>query len=160
MMNALGIPGLPLSDAMTAADLYAWEQAIAAMVGPQMRVVISTSTHATRHVWASIYTIGSVTGADLWGEFHTTWAEAIRAAHAHARKLGRVRRNAQGRMALAIISLTNDHGTCTEAALIRRGFTAGQVATLHEAACGRAEVMCRDGRFVVVRAGLDAGDAL
>ena len=59
------------------------------------------------------------------------------------------------RMALAVISLTDEHGTCTEAALIRQGFTADQVADLHEAACERAGLMCHGVPFVVVRAGLE-----
>ena len=59
------------------------------------------------------------------------------------------------RMALAVISLTDEHGTCTEAALIRQGFTADQVADLHEAACERAGVMCHGVPFVVVRDGLE-----
>ena len=159
MTDTLEIPGLLLSDAMTAADIYAWERAIEAEIGPLAHVNISISSHASKAVWASIYASGP-NNSDHWGEFHTTWPEAIRAAHALALTIGPVQRNATiRRMAVAVISFTDEHGTCTEAALIRRGFTASQVANLHEAACERAEVMCRDGRFVVVRAGLDAGDA-
>ena len=43
MTDTLEMPGLPLADAMTAADLHAWEQAIAAMIGPQA-VAISTQS--------------------------------------------------------------------------------------------------------------------
>ena len=60
------------------------------------------------------------------------------------------------RMALAVISLTAEHGTCTEAALIRQGFfTTDQVADLHELACEWAGEMCHGVPFVVVRTGLE-----
>jgi len=86
--------------------------------------------------------------------------EAIRMAHVPAATvfLGLCNDTIR-RMALAIISLNDKYGTCTEAALIWQGFTADQVAELHEAACVRAGLLMGNQPFVVVRAGLDAGDA-
>lgn len=87
--------------------------------------------------------------------------EAIRAAHVPAATVFLGLCNATiRRMAVSIIGLNDKYGTCTEAALIKQGFTEDQIAELHEAACKRAEVMCYGAPFVVVRAGLDAEDAV
>ena len=55
MTDTLEIPGLLLlSDAMTAADIYAWERAIEAAISPQAQVSIHVSSHASKAVWASV----------------------------------------------------------------------------------------------------------
>ena len=160
MTDTLEMPGLPLADAMTAADLYAWEQAIAATISPQARVSIMANNSDGKCAYACVAPYGICNDSNRWYAWFETWPEAIRAAYAHAATLGPVQRNATiRRMALAIISLTDEHGTCTEFALIPHGFTVDQVAELHEAACELAGGMCSVAPFVVVRAGLDAGDA-
>jgi len=162
MTDVLEMPGLPLADAMTAADLYAWEQAIAATISPQARVSIMANNSDGRCAYACVAPCGLCNDSNRWYAWFETWPEAIRAAHAYALTIAHMvrRRNAKTRrMALAIISLTDEHGTCTEAELIQQGFTAAQVAELHEAACERAGGMAGNQPFVVVRAGLDAGDA-
>jgi len=162
MTDTLEMPGLPLADAMTAADLYAWEQAIAATISPQARVSIMANNSDGKCAYACVAPYGICNDSNRWYAWFETWPEAIRAAYAHAATIAHMvrRRNAKTRrMALAIISLTDEHGTCTEAELIQQGFTADQVEELHEAACERAEVRGFGRQFVVVRAGLDAEDA-
>ena len=151
------LPGLPpLSDAMTAADLRACERVIAALIGggAETHISVSCGQHGPAYATVQPHPWPNETGR--WSGFFPTWPEAIRAACAYAATHAPVQRNANiRRMALAVISLTDERGTCTEAALIRQGFTAGQVADLHEAACERAGLMCHGVPFVVVRAGLE-----
>ena len=148
----------PLADAMTAADLWVCERVIAALIGgkAETHITVSCGQHGPAYVSVQPHRWPNETGR--WFGFFPTWPEAIRAAHAYAATYAPVQRNATiRRMALAVISLTDEHGTCTEAALIRQNFTAAEVADLHELACERAGEMCQNGRFVVVRASLDVG---
>ena len=150
----------PLADAMTAADLWICEHVIASLIGGDARVMIMTSGHAGQHVQVAVYPSGITRDRGRQTFSSSTWPEAIRAAHAYAATYAPVQRNATiRRMALAVISLTDEHGTCTEAALIRQNFTAAEVADLHELACERAGEMAGNQPFVVVRASLDVGAA-
>ena len=150
----------PLADAMTAADLRACERVIAALIGgdAEADITVGGGQHGPAYAAVQPHRWPNETGR--WSGFFPTWPEAIRAAHAYAATYAPVQRNASiRRMALAVISLTDEHGTCTEAALIRQKFTAAEVADLHELACERAGEMAGNQPFVVVRASLDVGAA-
>ena len=153
----------PLADAMTAADVSACEKVIAALIGGDAEVTFNVCTsfvYSGMSAYAGVRPHRYPNEAGRWFGFFPTWPEAIRAAHAYAATYAPVQRNATiRRMALAVISLTDEHGTCTEAALIRQKFTAAEVADLHELACERAGEMAGNQPFVVVRASLDVGAA-
>ena len=150
----------PLADAMTAADLRACERVIAALIGGGAEMHTSVSFGMSGPAYVSVQPHRWPNETGRWSGFFPTWPEAISAAHAYAATYAPVQRNATiRRMALAVISLTDEHGTCTEIALIRQEFTATEVADLHELACERAGEMCQGAPFVVVRASLDVGAA-
>lgn len=78
--------------------------------------------------------------AELLSNIRTAWAEN---SEAHALKMVR-------EMALAIISITDEIGECTDAAL-RAKFDAADVARYGEPACAAATEMASNGPFSIVK---------
>lgn len=76
-----------------------------------------------------------------------SWPEAFRAAHVWVSTHKAIRRNAiVRRMALAVLEITDERGTCTDTLLLGKDFTAAEIVEFHEAAC----VLDGNSPFVVV----------
>lgn len=148
-----------MTDAMTAADLFAQCSAIRSKVGPRAYVSADVSISEYRgagdpacvHIWPD-----GITGRAESCFFRaSTWREALIEAHAWADTYQPVHHNALiRRMALAIIEITDEHGSCTDILLRAKQFTAAEIAEYHVDACARAGEMAGNTPFSVVMGGL------
>lgn len=137
--------------AMTATELMQRETEIAELVGGGCDVYISTSRDAVMPALVAIYPRGLCGHGDDQHIRAVDWPTAIAAARAWVTSQAVVNRNATiRRMALAIISLTDEYGACHRDALIRQKFSAGNVNEFQAAACERANEMCNGRPFVVL----------
>jgi hypothetical protein len=140
----------PLAAAMSPADMHAACAALREMIGPPAQVYadVSAGPHADGHATVAVYPDGICHGTTAkrfrgmdWGalfEQARQWAVSY-CVIAHDRALRR--------MALAIIDLTDQHGSCTADALRRAGHAV--TPEMVEAACQRASEMSGNAPFRV-----------
>jgi hypothetical protein len=146
---------IEMTEAMSAADLRAACKILKVAVGPRADIGLMVSMHARNgdeSVYLSVRPTGEYAqGAPYFTFTAATWPKAFSAAYDWASTYDVVRRNATTRkMALAVIELTDEHVTCTEALLRGKGFTAAEIVEFHEVACVRAGEMCSGAPFRVV----------
>jgi hypothetical protein len=145
----------PATDAMTAAELHMHHEAFLKSLGVNSYVTISIGgwewdaggPTASVGIWPE----GMGSGTTHHYIKGKSWTDVIPEAYRWIETNAVVRRDATIRkLALAIIELTDEHGTCTAAMLERRNFSAGQIEEFHELACRRANEMCHGSPFKVV----------
>lgn len=139
--------------AMTVADLKARVDAINGILGNYGRVTVSAEAggYSADPVVVSVYPQGLCSNVEGKFFFGTTFSQVLDAAEAYARSYAPVQLNATiRRMALAIIGITDEHGTCTEHLLSAQKFSAAEIRRHHEAACVRANEMAGGAPFAVV----------
>ncbi len=140
----------PLTEAMTARDLYQHEEDLRVVLGGRADVVTRARSDG---VHISLYPggIGSPGYSERAGHADgDTWPEAFAAARAWIANHATVHRGNRIRaMALAIIDLTDQHGRCDRAMLTRRDFSGAEVDDLRDAACQRASEMSANSPFRV-----------
>lgn len=142
----------PLTEAMTAADLNRHLVALREAVGGVAEVYGSIGRYgANGAACLSIYPLGLLNSSKASHCFEAdTWPEAFAAARAWIANHATVHRDNRIRaMALAIIGLTDQHGSCTRAMLTRREFSGAEVDDLKDAACVRASEMSANAPFSV-----------
>jgi hypothetical protein len=139
-----------IAEAMTVAQLEAACQDIKSMIGPKADVYIGVSDHSIGRGHVSVHPDGICGKGEKY--FHaSTWTEAFTAARAWASTHKPVRRNNIIRkMALAIISITDEFGECAEARLRAADFSREDITEFHEAACARAGEMAMGSPFSVL----------
>lgn len=143
----------PLADAMTAADLARHAAAIAVIAGlPADKVYMSIGAERLPNETARVF-------VDLPKSYQlfrgAAWPEAVRSAHEWAALQGPVERNAiVRRMALAIIGITDEYGSCSESALIRAGFGLRDIEHYGADACQRASEMAGNAPFSIIDGGV------
>ncbi len=149
MSTTLEITTLPpLAEAMTARDLQAHETALALALGARASVHLSITDY-DGWVYISLNPFGICKDEGRHVIRAEAWPEAIRAAQDWIASRPKVERNAIIRkLALAIIEITDEHGSCTVSHLRNKGFDAGEIA-LHAEACERASEMCANAPFSV-----------
>lgn len=141
---------LPVAEAMTAADLAAHQTAMERLLGPNAHVSFTTGHwKAKGNAHAQMYPTG-ICGRTPEYAHGDTWDEMIQAAYQWIETNKHVSRNATiCRMALAVIELTDEHGKCTEAMLLRRDFSRDTIREMHSLACERAGEMAGNAPFTV-----------
>lgn len=143
-----------INDAMTAEDLASAVSKFKAVCGPRACVHLSIGLYSGQKARAtlSVRPTGEYSGNAPYFTFEAvTWGDIFTAAYEWAASYGTVRRNAiVRRMALAVIEVTDEHGTCTETLLRGKDFAAAEIVEFHEAACIRAGEMCSGAPFSVV----------
>lgn len=140
-----------ITEAMTAVELLAECQSIAAEIGPKAELYASVNTGRNRKIASiGIYPSGIGTYRHEW-IYGATWHEVLAGAREWATNHKQVNRNSiVRRMALAVIEITDEHGRCDAARLKAKDFGADEIKEFHEAACQRASEMCANAPFVVV----------
>lgn len=150
-MNAITKVLPEITEAMTPEDLMACCQSIKAAVGPKAETWLSvSSSHDGKFVTLQIWPRGMACGPHehFTG---TSWSDVFAAANVWAVTHQTVRRNNIVRkMAIAIISITDEHGVCAEARLRAADFSHEEITEFHEAACARASEMCGSAPFSVL----------
>jgi hypothetical protein len=145
---------LPVADAMTASDLVQHARQIAVLIGTKnAECFVSASGHKDNEARVSCYTNWLTTGADSGHESFSgrTWAEALAQAYAWARTIKIVARDKRIReLALAIVDLTDQHGSCRVEHLRARRFSDAEIAELRDAALTRANEMAGGAPFEIV----------
>ncbi len=140
----------PLTEAMTAKDLWRHERALRDALGPSGDTAIYTDRDGVRITLYPAGLISSTPGYHTEGVKAATWPEAFSAARAWIANYATVHRDSRIRaMALAIIDLTDQHGECTRVMLTRRDFSGAEVEALKDAACQRASEMSANAPFSV-----------
>lgn len=139
----------PLTEAMTAKDLWAHEKALRAALDARADVYVSVVAEGKASV--AIYPSGICSSDRDAKHFRApNWPEAFGAAHAWIATHATVHRDNRIRaMALAIIDVTDQHGRCDRAMLLRRDFSGAEVDALKDAACQRASEMSANSPFSV-----------
>ncbi len=140
----------PLTEAMTAKDLWKHERALRDALGPRGDTGIYTNQDGVRITLYPVGLLSSTPGYRTERVEAATWPEAFAAARAWIANSATVHRDNRIRaMALAIIDLTDQHGKCTRAMLTRRNFSGAEVDALKDAACQRASEMSANAPFAV-----------
>lgn len=137
----------PLTEAMTARDIGQHALVLREMLGGKAEVFASADLSGAA---LQVYPDGLLNSRT--GNFirEATWPEAFAAARAWIATHATVHRDNRIRaMALAIIDLTDQHGSCTRAMLTRREFSGAEVDDLKGAACQRASEMSANAPFSV-----------
>ena len=151
MNEVLELP--PITDAMTAADLAAHCVRLQRALGPKSWVSFSVS-HDNLGGKAPTMLLYPAGICNIAGSAHLNspnFPALFAAAEAWIKDRSVVDREKSIRkLALAIIGITDEHGTCTSRLLRGQGFAADEIAALHEAACERAGEMCLGAPFRVV----------
>lgn len=141
-------------EAMSAADLIGQCRALAAQLGPRADVTISIIPAMPKkstliHIRPN--GIGHSAAQTVSGN---EWADTFAAAREWIATHKQVHRNNIIRkMALAIISITDEFGECAEARLRAADFAGDEITEFHEAACARAGEMCQGAPFSVLMEG-------
>jgi len=133
----------PLTEAMTARALIEHEESLnQAYAAGRVSVSFIHSGPFVSFSGENYRTVETI-----YGE---TWPEVISKARAWIATHATVHRDSRIRaMALAIIDLTDQHGRCDRAMLMRRSFSGAEVDDLKDAACQRASEMSANAPFVV-----------
>jgi hypothetical protein len=145
-----------MTEAMTAADLFAECNRLRAAFGPKAEVHLMVQDGRYGAGDTSVYLSVRPTGEYNRDSPYLTyrgraWADAFSTAHKDASSYFTVLRNATIRkLALAIIEITDEHGHCTEVLLLSKGFPSTDIADFHVDACVRASEMCANAPFRVV----------
>ena len=139
----------PLTEAMTARDLGAHIRALESLMGGTPAAIYSECRSGKATL--SLYPNGITGSGDVRHHVYApTWPEAFAAARAWIANHATVHRDNRIRaMALAIIDLTDQHGRCDRAMLVRRQFSGAEVDDLKVAACQRASEMSANSPFSV-----------
>jgi hypothetical protein len=150
-MNVMTKASPEMTEAMSASDLTDACAALKLTIGAKASVSIvisNTRYHTGDAVGIIVYPAGFGATESFRG---ATWSEAFAAAYAWAATHKQIRRNNIIRkMALAIISITDEFGECAEARLRAVDFTREEITEFHEAACARASEMCASAPFSVL----------
>ena len=127
-------------------------QALAKEIGPNADIYASISIGGSEAMSASIYPQGigsrdsgrvsvrSDDFADLFEQLRTTWDEH---KESHAKTTIRT-------MALEIIRITAEHGSCSDAALRGSKFSADEISRYGVKACIEADTMAGKGPFDII----------
>ena len=144
---------------MTVKEIQAQMRELTKRIGPRADLSIYIG-HGEQPLWISLYPYG-MTKEEGHLAFHADdFAEALDGINAAWDKYQeQFKATITRKMALAIIRLTDEFGTCTDAAL-RQEFDNGQVSSYGEAACALADTMAAKGPFGIVRVdGANKADA-
>lgn len=138
-----------VTDWMTAEDVHAELKKLCVTVGSGASASMFLYTVVDRYrCKISIHPGNHQPDADFTG---TSWPEAFAAAYAWVGTHKQVRRNNIIRkMALSIIEITDEHGSCAEARLKAAAFTREEITEFHQPACARASEMCASAPFSVL----------
>jgi hypothetical protein len=137
-----------VGDALSVVDLAGHCSALAALVSPSAYVSLNVAT-STKDAYLGIYPSG-MSAPDYHHFRGETWQQALDSAYVWARDYGAVHRATVIRtMALAIIDLTDEYGTCSAGLLAGRKFAHADITSFAKAACARASEMTGNTPFVV-----------
>lgn len=153
-MNAITNVSPGIAEAMSAAEVLAHCRDISAIIGPKAEARATVMTLYTGDkVMVSINPLGiSQSNSETFRG--NSWADAFEKARTWAANFKQVRRNGIiKRMALAIIEITDEHGSCAEARLKGAGFDRDEITEFHETACARAGEMAMGSPFSVLMEG-------
>ncbi len=140
----------PLTDAMTARDLWQHEKALRSALGACGDTIVYTRENGVHITLYPVGLLSSTPGYRAERVAAPAWPEAFTAARAWLATHATVHRDNRIRaMALAIIDFVDQHGRCDRAMLTRRDFSAAEVDDLKDAACQRASEMSANAPFVV-----------
>ncbi len=144
---------LPVSTRMTPGELFAHHDALMKLLSTDAYVSISIGGWSFSEPVASIgiWPEGMGTGKSPHYIKGNDWPTMIAEAYQWIENSKVVRRDSTVlRMALAIIELTDTHGTCTAVTLERKSFSKKDIRSYHKAACQRAGEMCAGAPFSVI----------
>lgn len=144
----------PLAEAMTAADLRRHERALTQLLGgahAEVSISVSRGGHPDDHNATVFLYPDGLRGPSFKLFQGGTWRDAIERARAWAVEARANLADARTRkMSLAIIEASGPDGVCLEGALRAAGFTLAEIAEFGEAACDRADAMCRGKSFALL----------
>ena len=151
MNEVLDLP--KISEAMTAADVSAHCVRLQRALGPKSRISVTISHDGNGHHTPTmlLYPSGICISDGCVHLNKPDFPALFAAAEAWIKARPVVdREKCIRKLALAIIDITDEHGTCTSRLLRGQGVAADEIAALHEAACERAGEMCKGAPFRVV----------
>lgn len=140
----------PLTEAMTARDLWLHEKALREALGARGDTSVYAWDDGARIMLYPVGLLSSTPGYSHKSVAGRDWPEAFAAARAWIANHATVHRDNRIRaMAMAIIDLTDQHGRCDRAMLTRREFSGAEVDDLKDAACQRASEISANAPFSV-----------
>lgn len=150
-MNAISKVSPQVAEAMSVSDLLAECRALASQMGPKAEVRVGVmARYGGNDAMVHIYPDGMARSLGETAE-GKSWPEAFAAAQVWISTHKQVRRNNIIRkMALAVISITDEFGECPEARLRAADFSRDEISEFHQVACARASEMCASAPFSVL----------